>query len=47
MTAIDPDAQMLEVGRAECGGLPIPWVQSALPQSGLRADTFDLGRLPK
>ena len=41
VTAVDADAQMLKVGRAEGGGLPIRWVQSALPQSGLRADTFD------
>lgn len=41
VTALDIDAQMLEVGRAESGGLPIRWVQSALPQSGLRADAFD------
>ena len=41
VTAIDVDAQMVTVGRAECGGLPVGWVRSALPRSGLRADTFD------
>jgi len=41
VTATDVDAQMLEVGRAECAGLPVRWVRSALPQSGLRADAFD------
>jgi ubiquinone/menaquinone biosynthesis C-methylase UbiE len=41
VTAFDADAQMLEVARAESGGLPIQWVQSALPQSGLRAGAFD------
>lgn len=41
VTAIDPDAQMLAVGRAGCDRLPIRWIRSALPQSGLRADAFD------
>jgi SAM-dependent methyltransferase len=41
VTATDVDVQMLKVGQAECGGLPIRWVQSALPESGLQADTFD------
>jgi SAM-dependent methyltransferase len=41
VTAFDADAQMLEVARAGCGGLPIRWVQSALPRSGLRAGAFD------
>ena len=41
VTALDPDAQMLQVGRTACGGLPIRWVRSALPQSGLRDGCFD------
>ena len=41
VTACDADVQMLQLGRAESGELAIGWVQSALPQSGLRADAFD------
>jgi SAM-dependent methyltransferase len=41
VTAFDVDARMLEVGRAECAELPIRWVRSALPRSGLRAGAFD------
>jgi len=41
VTAVDVDPQMLTVGRADCTDLPVGWVRSALPRSGLRADTFD------
>ena len=41
VTALDTDAQMLQVARAECADLPIRWVQSVLPQSGLRNGCFD------
>ncbi len=41
VVAVDADAQMLRVGRDECHGLPIGWVRSALPQSGLRNAGFD------
>ncbi|MBI4942830.1 MAG: class I SAM-dependent methyltransferase [Actinobacteria bacterium] len=41
VTAVDPDAQMLQVGRRMCDGLPIHWVRSALPRTALRDGAFD------
>lgn len=41
VTAVDPDEQMLQVGREVCDGLPVRWVRSALPRSGLRDGAFD------
>ncbi|WP_088283948.1 class I SAM-dependent methyltransferase [Kineosporia sp. A_224] len=41
VTAVDPDEQMLSVGRQVCDGLQVDWVRSALPRSGLGDGAFD------